>query len=138
MKDIICGLCFILLLAGDVWAEETESIRVDTLVKTSLSWDGRRLPDYAKGTPEIKILRINIPPGMELPWHKHPIINAGVLVKGELTVITEDNKTLHLKAGEAIVEVVGTWHYGKNEGSTPAEILVFYAGTVDTPITIKK
>jgi hypothetical protein len=45
---------------------------------------------------------------------------------------------LHLKAGDPIVEVVDTWHYGKNEGNTPAEIIVFYAGTPDEPITIKE
>jgi len=70
--------------------------------------------------------------------HEHPVINAGVLLSGELTVITEDNKTLTLKAGEAIIEVVNTWHYGKNEGSKPAEIIVFYAGIPNGPVTVKK
>jgi quercetin dioxygenase-like cupin family protein len=60
------------------------------------------------------------------------------LLKGELTVVTENNETLHLKAGDPIVEVVNKWHYGKNEGNEPAEIIVFYAGTRDTPITVKK
>ena len=49
----------------------------------------------------------------------------------------EEGETLHLKAGDSIVEVVNTWHYGKNEGKDPAEIIVFYAGTPGTPITIK-
>jgi quercetin dioxygenase-like cupin family protein len=75
---------------------------------------------------------------MELPMHRHPVINAGVLLSGRLTVITEDNKTLHLKAGESIVEVVDKWHYGKNEGDEVAEIIVFYAGVLDKPITIKQ
>ena len=83
-------------------------------------------------------MRIIIQPGVELPLHKHPVINAGVLLRGELTVVTEDNETLHMKAGDSIVEVVDKWHYGKNEGNVPAEIIVFYAGIVDTPITIKK
>jgi len=73
-----------------------------------------------------------------LPVHLHPEINAGVLLKGELTVVTEDKKTLHLQAGDPIVEVVDTWHYGINEGDTPAEIIVFYAGVQDVPITIKE
>jgi len=45
---------------------------------------------------------------------------------------------LHLKAGDAIAEVVNTWHYGKNEGDMPAEIIVFYAGTEGLPITIQQ
>ena len=59
-------------------------------------------------------------------------------MSGELTVVTENKKTLHLKAGDSIVEVVNKWHYGKNEGNEPAEIIVFYAGVPDTPIIVKK
>jgi len=73
-----------------------------------------------------------------LPLHYHPVINTGVLISGELTVTTEDDKTLYLKAGDGIVEVVNKGHYGKNEGSIPAEIIVFYAGTPGIPITIKE
>jgi quercetin dioxygenase-like cupin family protein len=138
MKKLIYGICFALLLSSNVLAADLNAVQVDVLVKTSLSWDGSRLPDYSKGTPEVTILRIKIPPGVQLPLHKHAVINAGVLLKGELTVVTEDNRTLHLKAGESIVEVVNKWHYGKNEGNETAEILVFYAGALDTPISIEK
>ncbi len=64
------------------------------------------------------------------------MINAGVLISGQLTVVTKDGKRLHLKAGDPIVEVVKTVHYGMNEGKVPAEIVVFYAGVVDAPITV--
>ena len=138
MKKLIYGICFALLLSSNVLAADVNSAQVDVLAKTSLSWDGSHLPDYPKGTPEVTILRIKIPPGSQLPLHKHPVINAGVLLHGELTVVTEDNRTLHLKAGDPIVEVVNKWHYGKNEGKETAEIIVFYAGVPDLPITIEK
>lgn len=138
MKKLIYGIFVALLFSSNVLAENVNAVHVDVLAKTSASWDGSRLPDYPKGTPELTILRIKIPPGAQLPLHQHPVINAGVLLSGELTVITEENKTLHLKAGESIVEVVNKWHYGRNEGDETAELLVFYAGVVDTPITIKK
>ena len=79
-----------------------------------------------------------IPPKTKLNWHKHPVINAGVLLKGELTVISKANDTLHQKAGEPIVEIVNGWHYGENKGNEPAEIIVFYAGVENTPITVLK
>ena len=139
MKMLIYGMCFALLLSSNILAEDVSTVvHTDVLAKASLSWDGNHLPDYPKGSPELTILRIKIPPGAQLPLHKHTVINAGVLLSGELTVITEDNRTLHLKAGESIVEVVDKWHYGKNEGNKTAEILVFYAGVSDTPITVKK
>jgi len=138
MKKLLWALCLVLLLSCSVWAEEGNGVAVDVLAKTSASWNGKALPGYAEGTPEITILRIKIPAGEQLPLHEHPVINAGVLLRGELTVVTDDNITLHLEAGDSIVEVVDTWHYGKNEGTVPAEIIVFYAGTVGMPITVKK
>lgn len=127
-----------LLLSNTVLAIEADTAAVEVLAKTGLSWDGETLPEYPEGAPEVTILRITIPQGAQLPLHEHPVINAGVLLRGELTVVTEDNETLYLKAGDAIVEVVNTWHYGKNEGSEPAEIIVFYAGIQDMPVTIQR
>ncbi|MBI5584550.1 MAG: cupin domain-containing protein [Deltaproteobacteria bacterium] len=106
------------------------------LIKTTRSWDGALLPAYRQGQPEITILRITIPAGARLETHLHPVINAGVLLSGQLTVVTTEGKTLHLQAGDPIVEVVNTLHYGINEGRMPAEIIVFYAGITETPITV--
>ncbi len=114
------------------------SIEVETLVKSTRSWDGNELPRYPDEQPEITILKITIPPGAILPMHKHPYINAGVLLEGELTVITQEEEILQLSAGDPIIEVVNKWHYGKNEGELPATILVFYAGVADSPITVQK
>lgn len=108
------------------------SIVVKELVKTTKSWDGEILRPYPQGQPEITIRRINIPAGARLDTHSHPVINAGVLLSGQLTVVTADGKILHLKAGDPIVEVVNTSHYGINQGKVPAEIVVFYAGAADT------
>ncbi len=138
MKKILYGVCLILLLSSYGWTIYADSVSVDVLAKTNCSWNEETLSAYPKGQPEVTILKILIPPKVQLPLHQHPVINAGVLLKGELTVVTKDNKTLYLKAGDSIVEVVNTWHYGKNEGNEIAEIIVFYAGIQGEPITIKK
>ena len=137
MKKILFGICLAFLLSGNVWAQDGDGLAVKVLAKAGTSWDGEALPNYPKGKPEVTILRIKIPAGVKLPMHMHPVINAGVLLTGELTVVTDDNRTLYLKAGDAIVEVVNKWHYGKNEGDKTAEIIVFYAGLQGKPITIK-
>lgn len=138
MKNLLAGICLVLLLLGNGWAGDEKKVAVEVLSKTGSSWNGKALLKYPAGIPEITILKISIPAGVELPMHTHPVINAGVLLSGQLTVVTEDNRILHLNAGDAIVEVVDTWHYGKNEGSTPAEIIVFYAGVPGQPITVKR
>jgi len=83
---------------------------------------------FATSSNRTLILKISIPPHVQLPLHQHPVINADVLLQGELTVETKEGETFHLKAGDPIVEVVNNWHYGINEGDEPAEIIVFYAG----------
>ncbi len=113
-------------------------IEVVTLAETTKSWDGAELPKYLDGQPKVTILKITIPPKTDLAMHEHRVINAGILIKGELTDTTEGNKVLHMKAGDPIVETVNTWHYGKNEGDEPAEIIVFYAGVEGVPITVMK
>jgi len=138
MKNAAYCIVFALLATSCVSPQYDDSVQSIQIVRSSTSWDGQPLPAYTTGTPEITILRITIPPNHTLPMHKHPIINAGVLLKGELTVITEGGAILHLKPYDPIVEVVDTWHYGKNEGNQPAEIIVFYAGEKDGPITIKR
>ncbi|MFW5731563.1 MAG: cupin domain-containing protein [Desulfonatronovibrionaceae bacterium] len=115
-----------------------QGVKAEVLARTEQTWNNTPLPDYPEQSPEITILRIRVEPGVRLPVHRHPVINAGYMLEGELTVVTEDGDELVLKAGEAIVEVVNTWHYGINTGDGPAEIVVFYAGSRGTPITVEK
>ena len=137
MKKIILVICVTSFIFITACAGNMNSIVIEQLAKSSKSWDGDALPEYPQGQPEVTILRIKIPAGAKLEIHNHPVINAGVLLAGELTIVAEDNKTLHLKAGDSIVELVNKKHYGKNEDTETAEIIVFYAGVENKPITVK-
>ena len=135
MNRIIILLSFVFVLSSCVAGKITE-IQVVKLAETTKSWNGDKLPNYPKGSPKITVLKITIPPKTKLHKHYHPVINSGILLKGELTVVDIDKKVLKLKAGDVIVELVNKVHYGINEGNKPAEIVVFYAGTEDLPITV--
>ena len=137
MNIKIILLCFIAIYLLGCKTKSTK-IEVVTLVKTSNSWNGDALPKYLEGKPEITILKITIPAKTKLELHKHSEINAGVLLKGKLKVISESKDTLYLNAGDPIVELVDKWHYGENNENEPAEIIVFYAGIKGTPITTIK
>jgi quercetin dioxygenase-like cupin family protein len=138
MKSLLCGIVLAAVLPVIGLAQDSAKIEVAELVKTSSSWDGSDLPGYGKGKPQVTVLRVTIPTAARLPLHKHPVINVGVILSGELTVVTDEGKTLHVRAGKAFVEVVDRWHYGRNDGDVPVDILVFYAGTVGTPISVRK
>lgn len=109
-----------------------------SLAETSASWDGTPLPPYPDGTPQVTILRGVVRPGAKLAQHKHPVINAGIVLRGELTVVAEDGTTRCFRAGEAIVEMVGKYHYGENRGSEEVELVLFYAGTAELPLSEKR
>ncbi|CAN1514505.1 COG1917 Uncharacterized conserved protein, contains double-stranded beta-helix domain [Burkholderiaceae bacterium] len=113
-------------------------IKVTQILKATKQWDGSQLPPYPSKNPEITILSYEIPPGIRLPMHKHPVINAGVVLQGKLTVITKDGKQLTLNSGDSIVELVNKWHYGINQDTVPVKLIMFYVGEVGTPLVIKE
>ncbi|NMH86629.1 cupin domain-containing protein [Flavivirga algicola] len=135
MNKILIFLSFVLVLSS-CRAIKTKEIQVVKLAETTKSWNGDKLPNYPKGSPKITVLKITIPPKTTLHKHYHPVINSGILLKGALTVVDEANNILELKAGDVIVELVNKVHYGINKGNKPAEIVVFYSGTEDLPITV--
>ncbi len=115
---------------------QENGIQMEVLLKSNQTWNGAALPAYPDGPPEITIVKLTVPPGTALPLHRHLVINGGMLLSGELTVRTEAGEETHLKAGDALLEVVNTWHAGRNEGSEPAVALVFYVGTPGVPLTV--
>lgn len=136
MKKIMIVISAILLLTDICFAAKGVNTKITArkLLQTDSSWDGSKLPHYSKGTPEVTVLKVVFPPGVKSVVHLHPVINAIVLLKGKLTVVTKDNKIKHFKAGDALAEVVNTWHYGENPGKVPAELIVFYAGVKEKPL----
>lgn len=139
-RHLHAGLIFGLiggLIAAPAPADQSTipGVEVERLARSSQSWNGHLLPAYRPEQPEITILRFRIEPGARLPLHQHPVINAGVLLSGELTVESKAGEILHLKAGEALVELVGELHAGYNSGTEPVDLIVFYAGNIEQPIT---
>ena len=107
------------------------------LLKTSQSWDGAELPDYLVGEPELRVLKVILPPHHSLPKHHHDVMSYGVVTKGQLTLVREsDGKEKTVKQGEAVVETVGTVHHGENRGDEPAEVYVFYLSQKGTPLSV--
>lgn len=93
------------------------------------------LPAYPAGRPQVTILRATIPPHATLPRHTHAVVNAGVILRGELTVVSDNGTERTFRAGEGIVELVGTVHYGENRGDGETEMVMFYAGTEGVPLS---
>ena len=107
------------------------------LIRTSQSWDGVELPDYFKGRPELVAVKYVFPAGQKLGWHHHPVMNYGILVQGELTIIGQDGKEKVVHEGEAVVEMVNTIHHGENRGNKDVILYMFYLSQKDLPLAVQ-
>lgn len=114
-----------------------EQVETTELIRTSQSWDGVELPDYPQGRPELVAMKYVFPAGQKLGWHHHDVMNYGVLVQGELTIVTQDGTEKIVHEGEAVVEMVGTVHHGENRGTKPAILYMFYVSQKDTPLSVQ-
>ena len=108
------------------------------LVRESASWDGGAFA-YAKGKPEITVQKIDINTGSDevsLAVHCHRIPLAAYVMKGSVSVIKPSGENRLFKAGDAFIEVMDKWHRGVFVEDT--ELIVFYAGNKNVPLSVKK
>jgi quercetin dioxygenase-like cupin family protein len=113
-------------------------IEVQQILQTTQSWDGNEYKSYPTGEPQLTVLRFKVPPNTALHWHRHPVINVGYVLSGELTLekrATGERRIVH--AGETLAETVQTTHRGFTTNE-PVELVVFYVGQVGVPITINE
>ena len=74
---------------------------------------------------QVIVTRLAIPPGVELPVHKHPFPRMAYVLAGQLVVTdVESGSETTYAQGDFIVEMTGTWHFGRNDGTGPLELLV--------------
>ena len=114
-----------------------DQVETTELIRTSQSWDGAELPDYPQGRPELVAMKYVFPAGQKVGWHHHDVMNYGVLVQGELTIVTLNGKEKVVHEGEAVVEMVGNIHHGENRGTKPAILYMFYLSQKDRPLAVQ-
>ena len=117
--------------------DNATEVKVIELERTSQSWDGAELPDYPVGRPELVVKRYVFPRGSRLGWHHHPVMNFGIVQQGELTIIGIDGKEKIVRAGEAVVEMVGTIHHGENRGDKTVILDMHYVSQKGTPLAVQ-
>jgi quercetin dioxygenase-like cupin family protein len=117
--------------------EPSQTVKVTQLLKTTQTWNGAPIK-YPEGQAEITALMIEIAPGGETTWHEHPVPSFGMLLEGTLEVSLTDGRKKLIKPGEALAEVIGTPHNGRNIGKTPLKLIVFYAGAADKGLTVPR
>ncbi|MDD1617020.1 MAG: hypothetical protein CG439_2192 [Methylococcaceae bacterium NSP1-2] len=115
-----------------------EKVTSTQLIKTTTTWDGKDVVYPTNEKAQVTALMIEIPVNGETGWHRHPVPSFAMILDGTLDVMLKDGSVNHLKAGDPLVEVVNTAHNGRNTGTVPVKIMVFYTGTVNSILTIKE
>jgi quercetin dioxygenase-like cupin family protein len=59
------------------------------------------------------------------------------MLSGAITVEMESKEKYDFREGDSIIEVMNTPHNGKNSGTAPAKLLVFYTGEQGSPNTVR-
>ena len=122
----------ILLLLSLILASQASA---EPLLKANSSWDGGAIA-YPAGQAEVTSIILRIEEGQDPPFHCHPVPTMGYVLKGAVEVETSEGRKAVFRAGESVVEVLGTVHRGRAlEG--PVEIVVFYAGVKGVPNTVR-
>ena len=144
IRQILIPLSFVItsslvwpsLAKSDDGHSASHGVKIEELANSTKMWDGRTLPNYPDGQPNLKVLRIHVPSGVTLPWHYHPFINAAFILQGTLELKLQDGTRKVYRQGDALIEVVNTIHAGKALGKTDVDLIVFYAGEKAMPTTV--
>lgn len=86
---------------------------------------------------QVTSLVITLAPGEAVKEHMHPVPLYGYILDGELTITYEKEAPLTFKKGEAFIEAVNTWHFGKNTGTVPTRILAVFIGAEGLPNVVR-
>ena len=137
MKKYLIAIVFLFVMFLCI-TNSSYAAQKEVLLKTTSTWDNAEYKKLKIKKPEVTVLKITIKVGEELPMHRHDLVNVAYVKKGTLTVITDDNKEITLTEGEVLPELIGKYHYGKNTGKKPVELIVFYLGEKGTPLSVNK
>ena len=138
LKKII-PFCFLfigtLALPQSSFAEE--KIEVIPIIQSSKGLSGKNF-NCLDGKPELRLLKVKIPAGIETPIHTHPAPMLIHVTRGRLKHV-RGKEINFFKAGDAFVESNnGGAHYVKNVGKKPAILHVGVVSVVGMPTTINK
>ena len=86
---------------------------------------------------EVTALVLDIGPGGETGRHMHPYPTLVYVLEGAIDVEMDGGVVHTYKAGDSFLEAVNTWHNGKNNGTTPAKVLVVFAGVHGKPNLVR-
>jgi quercetin dioxygenase-like cupin family protein len=135
LKQIAIVVALVALSTPGASAQQGQTTK--QLLDTSTTVAGTSLK-YPSGTPKFAAVLSTLEPGGTTPRHMHPVPTFIYVVEGTLAVDVDGGVTREVKAGEAFMEVVDTWHRNRNPSSTTrVQYLLVFAADDKTPYVIR-
>jgi quercetin dioxygenase-like cupin family protein len=119
-------------------SQYNQEIIIEPLLKTDTTTIGQKLIYPQFENDEISILKITIPPGKATGWHKHEFPVFAYILKGELSVELENNKTMNFPENSTFAEVINTFHNGINKGKDDIILIAFFMGGKEVKLSTHK
>jgi quercetin dioxygenase-like cupin family protein len=137
MRKVIPVLSILIFIQPTVPVLAGQDVTVTAVMKGTTTIGGQKIVYPKTDKAEMASVVIEIQPGKESGRHMHPVPTYVHVLEGTLTVEFEDGSRQGFKAGSGFLEVVNTWHNGKNLGEVPVRFLVVFAGEEGNPNLIR-
>jgi quercetin dioxygenase-like cupin family protein len=92
---------------------------------------------FPQGDGQLIAVLAEVAPGGQVGRHLHPNPLFVYILEGTLTIEMEGIGTHTFSAGEALAEIVNTWHNGRNLGDKPVKFLIVFAAQDGTPTLVR-
>ncbi len=137
MKKNIIATLFIMICIG-AKAQYSSKLIIEKLMQSDINSMGQKISYPEVKDANVTMMKITFPPGETTGWHKHNIPVFSYIIKGTLTVQTEDNNITEYKENTSFAESFNIYHKGTNNGKTDLVVLAIYLGGDEKELSVKK
>lgn len=130
---LLLAVCVVVALP----AAAQVNFKATPVLQSGVTVSGAPLAYPRTDSAEVTALLLEIGPGGETGRHMHPNPTFVYLLEGTIEVEMDGGMPHTYKAGDSFLEVLNTWHNGKNKGATPAKVLVVFSGVKGTPNLVR-
>ena len=119
-------------------ANSQEKIEVTSLIQSTQGLSGKKFSYPRWKQAELRLLRVNIPVGLQTPLHIHPAPMLVYVQQGKLKH-SRGETINYFTVGESFIESnSGSSHFVESVGEKPVILIVSVSSAVGLPTTINK
>ncbi len=131
LRIVICGV--VLSVFSGCSQVKAERVASQPLLKMSefrgaMTVTGQKINYPVTDSPEIIAKILDLAPGQETEWHQHSVPTYTQVIEGTLTIDFEDGSTMEFPSGSGLLDVLNTWHNGRNAGDVPLKVVIVIIG----------